>query len=461
MSNNLLEQINEATEKKLKGDFITELIKCCFINQKIFDICRQHLKYHFLANEAQKKVVKYIYEHFDVHNVIPTPGVVSQLFPLDKEVTSLLATLKKTEVGADKFDTILSTFEQFIRKSRFLALYNKVTELYNQGKQEEAMTVQAKESEEIVNFELKDNFYTTVFKDFDKRNTQRQSSDDKTLLEKLTTGIHGLDDITRGGLIKGTSSLCLARSGVGKSTYLRWLALCNARQGKRVVYFSAEGTEKELLAAFDAGWSGVAIDEMELGTLPATKQTKIKKAHTDILGRGGEIYTFCSEQFTALTIEVCRDVIMDIEKLHGKVDLVCWDYLELFSLKGSYSNTENAERKRREDLANRITAISVELKLHCAVATQASDVEPDKLKKPDFVLTRHNTAECKGLVRPFSYHFTLNATPDEYESQILRIYVDKLRKGHSGQTVRIYQSRNNARFYDSVKTTEAFYEKAS
>lgn len=462
MENNLLDQVKKATEHRLSKDFITELIKCCLINSKILNICKQHLKFHYLHTEAQKLVVRYVYEYSELQGVAPTPGLIAQAYPSDKEVISLLAQVKKAEILPENHDQIITSFEAFIRKSKFLALYTKVGELFNQGKQEEAIQVMDRESLEIAEFQLKEDYYDTVFKGFEERQAKRKLERDNILLTRCPFGIHELDDITRGGVKKGTSALFLASSGVGKSTVLRWIGLCNARLGFRVVHIQAEGTKKEVMDVYDAGWTGIPIHDMEMGDIPIGKADKIRKAHSDLIRSGGEIYVKAVESFDSITINECRDFIVDIEKNIGKVDVVIFDYLELFGIKGKYYNSDSGERKRREDLANKITNIATEFKVACITATQSVDLEPDKLNNEKFVMTRHHVAEFKGILRPFSYFITLNQTPDEYENEIIRLYIDKLRGGKKPkEAIRIYQSRSNGRFYDSRRTVETFYRKVA
>lgn len=448
----LLDHIRKASENKLGGDFVIELINCIFHSQKIFDISKQHLKYHYLQSESQKKIVKYLFDLQEVQKTIPTIGMVGQAFATDKEVISLLGQIKKATVTKDQHESILTAFEDFIRKSKFIALYSKVGELFNQGKQDEAIEVLNKESEEIAAFALKANSYDTVFKDFEKRNDERISNRDKKSSQYAIWGIRELDERTR-GIEYGRSALIMARSGGGKSTGMKWTGLCNARLGKRVVHFQAEGSLRECMDGYDSGWTSITLDDMETGNIPATKAVKIRKAHKDIIGSGGEIYVYAAEQFDSLTIQDCREILIDIEKIHGKVDLVIFDYLEKFTIKGTFYNSETGERKRRADLGDKITNIATEFDVAVLTAIQANDIKASDYNKPDFVLTRNHISEYKAAINPFSYFITYNQTDDEYEAGICRLFIDKARRSkRGGNPVRIYQSMENGRFYDSVNT---------
>lgn len=445
-------------QERLSNDFIAELVKYCLSNKKVLEVCKKHLKFHYLVTEAQKKVVKYIFEIDDIQHTVPTIGAIGQTFSTEQEVISFLSRVKAVKVENNQVDTLLDTLEVYIKETRFQILYQKIGDLYNEGKKQKAIELLAKESPEIVRFTLKDTYYTTIFKDFDARLNERQRADadgsNIILKDKLTFGIHALDDITMGGFNKGTSVLIVAQSGAGKSTCMRWIALCNARLGRRVVHFQAEGSEQECLEAYDAGWTSINLNDIEFGRVSESKKVEIKKAQRDILGAGGEIYVYASETFDSMSINDAREILLDITTVYGQVDLVVFDYLELFTVKGQYGSSEASERKRREDIANKITNIAVEFKCGVVTATQTQDIPKDKTNNPDFVITRTHISEFKNVIKPFSYVVTLNQTEDEYETNIMRIYVDKLRKYKARQTIRFYQSRLNSRFYNAAKNIQ-------
>lgn len=446
---------------KLSADFVAELIKACLENTKILGICREHLKYQYLETESQKKVLKYIYDFSSVSfGAAPTVGMIAQAHSTEKDVLNLLGTVKKVQLIRGMEDNLLASFETFIKNRRFIVLHDKLADLYNEGKKDEAIAYMAEESDAIHKFTVKQQYYTTIFGDFDKRQEKRErTTKDDVIKDKCPYGIHELDDDTFGGGAKGTSACFLARSGVGKTTLGRWIGLSNARIGKRVVHFFGEGIKQEHEEGYDAAWTGATIREVEFGEIPEKLLASIKTAHRNILAGGGEIIIICSESFDAMSIDDCYETLKDIEANIGKVDVAIFDYLEIFTSKGRYGNAESAERKRREDVANKITNIATELKLFSVTFTQANDIKFEKWNNPDYKLTRSDISEFKGAIKPFSVFITLNQTEDEYENQIIRLHYDKFRKSKKGKTIRIYQSLENGRFYDSKKTLGTFYSK--
>ncbi len=64
---------------------------------------------------------------------------------------------------------------------------------------------------------------------------------------RIPTGIDGFDDILGGGLIRGTSTLLIGPSGVGKTILMLTTAYNMAREGEHVYYISFEEPEQQLV----------------------------------------------------------------------------------------------------------------------------------------------------------------------------------------------------------------------
>lgn len=449
-------------EQQLDEHFLLELFKSCLTSKSFLEVISKHLKFYYIPEENYKKIFEKIVQDFELLQILPTIGSLTQFFSKDKDSEDLLKILLKirnVKVPEQK-EGLLKTFEEFIINAMFVDLYVKIGNLHNEGKKDKAIKLLSEQSAIISSFSIKGTYYSKVFSDFDKRNQERKENNKDHLgSNKVPFGIHALDYYTRGGMDKGTSTLFLGRSGTGKSTILRWIGLCAARSGLRVVHFQGEGTEKECFDAYDAAWTSIDLEDIEFGIIAHDKIASIKKANSDILASGGEIFVKASVDFEDLTINDCKDILDEIKKIHGEIDLVIFDYLEIFGVKGKYFNSETGERKRREDIANKITNIAVITNTAVATATQANDIKPDIYNNAEKVLTRSDISEFKGALKPFSNFITLNQTDDEAENQIMRLWIDKIRKYKKPfQIIRLAQALNISRFYDSKKSLEMFWD---
>lgn len=444
----------------INEDFLTELFKGCLVSKSILEIVIKHLQYHYIISEAHKKLFQKISQVYELQNTLPTIGSLSQDFSRDENVLKLLQRIRNITLSDNK-DILLQTFEKFLVNVKFIDLYQKIGRLNNEGSQDKAIKLLEEEAPVISNFSIKDTYYTTVFKSFEERNLLRQQQIKHQEVNKIPFGIHCLDANLRGGMDRGTSTLIMATSGGGKSTFLRWVAVNAARMGMKVVLFQGEGTEAEALTMLDSAWTSIDTEQMEWGEVPVDKRKVIEKANKDIIAGKGEIYVKASESFDDLTLNDCNDLLTDMEKVHGKFDLVIFDYLEMFSVRGKYFNSESGERKRREDIANKITNIATARNVTTLTAIQAHDVKPELYNNPDFVLTRSNIAEYKGAIKPFSNFITLNMSDDERSNNVMRLFVDKCRKYKSRQVYKVCTSFSNARLYNSSKTLQLFWNETN
>ncbi len=451
-------QDKSQSEDQLTPDFVLELFANILKSERIYDTVKPHLEFEYLPTNAHKQVWDFVRDFHDLNNKLPSFGILAETFKTNTEVTALLAQIRTLNTyDHDTYEELLEKLEEFLKRAQFLNLHKQVTLKWNEGKTKEAISLMASNSEAIVEFTIKQKYYKGLFRDFEERQKVRMlRGENGTVLDnKITYGIHELNYHTRGGGPLGTSCLILARSGVGKTTFLRWIGIAAARQGKRVVHFQAEGSEADCWDGYDAAWTATNTSALEAGI--AVDQSYYITAK-QFSANGGEVFVFASEQFDSMPIEHCRNKIIEIEKIYGKVDLVLYDYLELFTI-GNIRNdgSQYGERNRRDKLGKKITDMAVELNHHAVAATQTNDISPDIWNDITKVLTKNNIAEHKGLVRHFAFCFTLNQTNDESDANIMRIYVDKLRKYKGQQTINIVQSRENGRFYDADATLNMFW----
>lgn len=452
---------------KINEDFLDEFLSACFKNKHFFETVRGHLEYHLIPTESHKFVWKYLNEFYDVNEKIPSLGIVNQNFEGEtdsKRKGAIMATLSKISktYTNDLYDELIEMFTAFVKGQRFKDLYNSVADLAEEGEMEEAIETLARESQIINQFSVTGEYFDKVYEDFVERTIDRerrleQPDQDR---DKIPSGIHQLDYITRGGHKRGTLFCALGRSGSGKSTFLRYLAIHASRLGYKVHYFTCEGTKKDTLDAFDCAWTGTPLEEMETKGISEDRLEKIVRSLATIKNEGGEIYVHASERFDSLTLEECHRMLVDHVKAGGGADLILFDYLEIFNVEGKYSS-DSGERRRREAIVNKMTNIGMELNAAVGTATQASDVSPDRYNNPDWCLTRSDISEFKGAIKPMAYFYTINQTDEEIEAQVARLKCDKFRFHMSGQVIKIATAFNVGRFYNSRRTIRDFWDTES
>lgn len=448
---------------KLTGDFITELLKTCLLSRTTLEVCRQYLKYTYISSEPHKYIWQEILGYYNLHEKIPSIGVLSELLKKKEGISIILAEMKKSNKPDE--EGLLAEFDEFIKMNMFVEGYDLLADQWNDDKKDVAYDTLVQLGTKIAQFSVTQGTqYAKVFNDFHQRHKDRlQESEDleSDNLGPLCFGIHALDYYQRGRLALGDTVLLLAQSGVGKSLALRWIAMANARKGRRIVHFQAEDTKKLCLEQYDALWSGTEMDAIRTANIPDNKLAKMTEALQKLKVTRGEIIVESFESFGSGTMLDCHRHLSKIEQTHGKIDMIIYDYLEKFEPGDGkkYSTTTDGERNRRRAIGDKMKNLSMEFNAVGVTATQASNVKREFLDNPDWFMTRENISDFKAIVDPFSYFFTFNQTKDEYGQELIRIYIDKMRKAAKGQLVPIYMNRDVGRFYDNVRTLSTFWDK--
>src|SRR4029453_19138624 len=85
------------------------------------------------------------------------------------------------------------------------------------------------------------------------------------IMNRLRTGVPGLDDILHGGLIAERLYLVDGNPGSGKTTFALQFLMAGATQGEKCLYVTLSQTKQELMdGANSHGWSLDGIDIVEL-----------------------------------------------------------------------------------------------------------------------------------------------------------------------------------------------------
>lgn len=449
---------------KLTIQFLRELFRLCFLKKSVLEIVTQHLKYQYIPDELRgyKLLLKGVTSHYSINQTLPTFGVISQMYYKESTLQDVLKEVKETSVADEEI--ILDKLQQYIKRVRFQLMNMQVVDLYNQDKQEEAMNLTHRESEEIVNFSVRcgSSKFVKVFEHFDDRMKARQIEFENGEFnkEKIPFGIDELDALTYGGLDVGDTALIVARSGVGKSTVLKHIGLYAARLGYSVLHFQLEGSEEECFTKYSQAWSAQSFHSLKIGDIDEKYKAKMEKVVRDMTIMDKDIYIYAFEQFDEPTCVDIRNLIDTYQKEKGKVpDLVLLDSIDLINPGDGlrYGFDTQSVKMKKQNSAKKLKNICNEFKgIRLVTSDQASDIPIESWNRAEFVITRNDISGDKNLPNAFSYFFTLNQTIEEYKANTMRIYVDKLRNYKAGQTIPIATAYDHGRFYDRVRTQKLF-----
>jgi replicative DNA helicase len=451
---------------KLSAGFLDELFKSCLRSKDLLQVCTAHIKYEFLPTEEYKEIWKFIVSTYELNGSLSSYGTIQQAFQANPNVISILAKIKNAELPEK--ESLITQLEEFVKRSLVKNRIGSTEQdnhkglqaLWNSGNYEGVYKLINQLAQDLNSFSMKKDYYEKIFDGYENRfqNRKLNKALNQTSNIKVPFGIPQIDFLTGGGVNETDTFLFLAQSGVGKTKLLRWIGVQAARLGFRVLHIQAEGSEEECLRGYDSTWTGLTNYDIDYSNINQSTAEKLKKVIQDIKTGGGEIYVHAFEQFDSASLLDVKKVALEVEKNHGKIDLILLDYLELFDPANGVKYKPADERFRREAIGNGIKNLAVVLKTRIGSCTQASSVSPDLLNDPKFKMTRYNVSECKGIAKPFSYFFTINQTEDEKEEEMMRIYCDKFRFHKSGQIVNIYTAYKHDRFINLKKTATHFWQ---
>jgi replicative DNA helicase len=255
---------------------------------------------------------------------------------------------------------------------------------------------------------------------------------DKSAVIGLPSGFTDLDKMT-GGLQKGDLFIVAGRPGMGKSALMKDLAVTVCKAGKRVMFFSLEMSNEQVMTRIIAGESGIDSNRLKIGDLRDDEWTNFSKTSV----RVGDWHLFLDDA-AALTIPALRAKINRVYQQHG-LDLVCVDYLQL--MKG------NAENRVQElgEITMGLKQIAREFKVPLVAGAQLSRaLEQRNDKRPQLSdLRESGSIENDADIVSFIYRDEIY-NPGTDAKNIAEILIGKNRNGPTGYTNLFFDKRLTA-----------------
>jgi replicative DNA helicase len=454
--------------QKLSPNFLAELFKLMFLDINIIRMVNGHLTYQHIPKEwvGYKFLFKEAVEQFNKRESVPSLGVAAQKFANNKEVQETIEQIKAANL-ADK-ELIIDQLETFIKKTEFEILSKKVHDLYEEGKEEEAIQVNAEESKEILKISLRKTGgnFVRIFADFKERMRARREEQNTTKTQKkILFGIDKLDELTYGGADPGDTVLWIMRSGIGKSTVLRWHGYSAALEGEPVLHIQLEGGIDACTDKYDQIWTNQSFIDIKKGHIKPEDEEKILKACKEMQFFGQDIDVYGFAKFGEASMTDIRNLIIDYINIYERAPrLIILDSLDLAKT-GTNNKIDNDPEYLKHKLqrnAQLLKDIAVEFNCVVITAAQASDVPIEVWNNEDRVIDRSNTEGDRTLVKPFSFVFTGNMTMQEKKEKRMRIFIDKFRDYKDSQSVfTIASDYDHGKFYDRSRTMELYYSLTS
>lgn len=459
-------------EKKVDAvlgpNFVEEMLRLAFSNKDYARLVCENLDVSNFPRQLGgcKAMLKVLSDTYRRTGKLATYGMVEMEFPNNADVQKKIHEVKSLPLP--DYQLMTDQLETFIRRQTFISVQNETSEMYNSGKMEEAMILLERKMRDINSFSLEGSSgrFSRVYRDFyanTARAQQRQEDESRRL--QIPTGITSIDSLTEGGIPRQDTALWIMRSGVGKSTVLKFIAWYNTSIAhNHCLHIQLEGGENECVVKFDQMIAKTTYSKIMRGELSKETEARLEKIISRARIVDSDIDVYASEEMMDMTISDLVETIEAYFRQYGYYpDLITLDSLDLL-ITGENKKIDydpNFIKYRLQRCAQKLKDIAK--KYDCAIitATQTGEVPFEIWNDPTKVITRSNTEGDRTLVKPFSFVFTGNITLEESKNNLCRIYFDKLRNyKNNGIIARIPTDYEHGFFYDMhrSKTEEALLE---
>ena len=447
---------DKKTDAVLGPNFVEEMLRLAFSSLDYARMVCENLDVSNFPRQLGgcKAMLKVLSDTYRRTGKLATYGTVEMEFPNNADVHKKIAEVKALPMP--DFQLMTDQLETFIRRQTFIATQNEISEMYNSGRMEEAMITLEKRMRDINTFSLEGSSgkFSRVYRDFyaNMHRAQKRQEDESRRLQ-IPTGITSIDGLTDGGIPRQDTALWVMRSGVGKSTVLRFIAFYNTSiSHNHCLHVQLEGGLDECVVKFDQMIARTTYSKIIRGELTEETEARLSKIISRAKIVDSDIDVYASEEMMDMNISDLVEVIESYFREHGYYpDLITLDSLDLLvtgeNKKIDYDPSFIKYRLQR--CAQKLKDIAK--KYDCAIitATQTSEVPFEIWNDPTKVITRSNTEGDRTLVKPFSFVFTGNQTIEEGRNNLMRIFCDKFRNyRNNGIIVKIPTDYEHGFFYD-------------
>lgn len=236
----------------------------------------------------------------------------------------------------------------------------------------------------------------------------------------VPTGFIDLDRTLDGGLYAPDFMVLAGRPGRGKTSLLLSIALNAAQAGKRVAIFSLEMSNNQVIMRMISMETGIPFGAMRARKLADHQWPVYINAIEQLDGLPIHL-----NDMPAITPNQIRYKLRQIGAVHGRIDLVIVDYLQLQG-----SDTESRSREQEVSSVSRgLKAITKEFDAPVLAAAQLSRaIENRAEKKPQLSDLRES-----GAIEQDSDIVAFLHTPDESCPSIVDVILAKHRNGPVGK----------------------------
>ena len=283
----------------------------------------------------------------------------------------------------------------------------------------------------------KANKHTQTFKEALSQNWDEVNNGNVSF---VPSGFIDVDRVLGGGFYAPDFLVVAGRPGTGKSSWMLSVAMHAAKKGKRVVMFNLEMSNSQIIMRAASMETGIPFKKMRSRSMNDQQKEQYNAFIEEF-----ENLPLHLNDMPAIKISEIRQTLHEIAALHGGIDMVIVDYLQLQGADGKHNNRQ----EEVSSVSRGLKAIAKEFNVPVIAGAQLSRaVEQRSEKKPVLSDLRES-----GSIEQDSDVVTFIYTMDEFkETRSVDFIFAKHRNGPVGAIPLLFQSKRT-RFVDAVSKT--------
>lgn len=382
---------------------------------------KDFIKKEYFENEKLGFIFEKISVFFDKYKKIPQHKTLNTLFQKGLEdkaedYLSLIDYIYKNEEQVDAEYVTDQSFD-FIKKAKVI----------------EAIKTSIPKIEEQKYGDIYDIIKKAVTIDFDKKlGTNFIEEAIEKAIEKnkprISTGFASIDSVIGGGFEGGCLYTFSGTYGVGKSIWLQNVGIKLLMNGKNVLYYTLELSERAVIKRMISGYATITQNDFLDRIDDLKKQFKELQMITE---SNMWVKEYSANSASANTF---RGHIEELKSTRNFIpDIVIVDYCNIMETikKVSADNTY----VRTKILFEELRSLAQETDIPIITASQINRGGLDEKKGgTKQLVTGANLSDSLGIGMTVDGHFIINQTSEEKEQGVMRLYFDKNRQGPDKMT---------------------------
>lgn len=316
---------------KFQQELINQIIHVA--NKKFSDRIIDIIHAKYFDNEYFRLIIVTIKDYYDRFEKVPEWDTLETILKMEIKdsvtrdyIFAITKEIRDLEVSDWKF--VQEKALNFCRQQELKKANDKINSIIDNGDFDnyeqcseilkEALSIGSEKDDGVL---ITDDFESVLLDDY--RNP-------------IPTGIHGLDELTDGGISKGELAVVLAPYGVGKTTILTKIANSAYNAGHNVLQIIFEDMPKVIQRKHAACWTGINLNELSDNKEQVFAEVKKRTDRQNQL----VIKKFTSEGVNMNTI---RTYIRHLISTGIKPDVIILDYIDCVESTKSFNDSWTGE----------------------------------------------------------------------------------------------------------------------